>query len=399
MSPLTNITSLANEVNYGLNTPIYIVGGGSFAIKLANVFIDNQLEFEFIDECAPSLLLERNVYKAHSIPSPLGIFFIAISIDEYALAAISRLAQQGVKKEQCLPLKYDSDSIMLGHMFTHNRHKLLALLAQPLSSVKELESSFYVERSQFFESSSAQNNYLIGICCLGRGGGYLGHLGHIPTWLAAHHNTVMLSDTELDLQGKMPRFLMGQSAMNAETSLDLVITAHVFPCSPRQTKKLSFCHMIYDFLLFNQQTYEHLQQAQTHYVFLPSSASMKMHQDICLQNKFENNIVLIPGGYPRHDNNMRQYQEVCATQLPVDSILYAPTLSSLPAGNETYACYSIISALQFVPEILARFSDKKLIFRPHPEDLALIKYSLSHPRAQAFAELLAWCEQHPRCEI
>lgn len=400
MSQMPNINFILDEKNTVFKIPVYIVGAGSFAIKLASVLINNKIDFEFIDEYASSPLLERSVYKADAVPKINGLYFIAISIDEYATAAITRLTRKGILESQCIKLKHDSDSIMLGHMFEEDNHKIISILSSPLTDFSKIESVFYNKRSDFFESMDFVKNDLIGICCLGRGGGYLGHLGNIPNILAEKYNTVILSDSIINCNNySSESFLMGQSAMCNESSLDLVITAHVFTCSPKSTKKLSFSHMVYDFLIFNEQTIEHIQQAQTHYIFVPSISSMKMHQNICLEKKLDNNIILIPGGYPKHDHNIIKYQQYCDEPSDIDSILYAPTLSSLQAGNETDACFSILQAHLFIPEILARFPDKKLIFRPHPEDLALIKFDLNHPRAIAFSKLVSWCTLHPRCEI
>ncbi|SUI76030.1 CDP-glycerol glycerophosphotransferase family protein [Shewanella morhuae] len=384
---------------YHFSLPIYIVGGGSFAIKLASVLIDYDLDFEFVDEFLSSPLLGRNVYKTEDITNIDGIYIIAISIDVYAFSAIKRLTQKGIPKSQCLRLQYDSDSMMLDHMLSDDKNRLLKLFSEPLDSFSALESEFYISRTLFFNSFKKNQHSLIGICCLGRGGGYISHLGNIPTLVNKLNKTVLLSDTVIQSKEyEIDHFLMGQSAMISEESLGLVITAHVFPCSPKTTKKLSFSHMVYDFLLFDEQTFEHLEQADTHYVVIPSHASMKMHQDICKNKKFTNNIILIPGGYPRHDNNIIKFYEYASKKV-VDCILYAPTLSSLPASNETDACFSILDAIIFIPDILNKFPNKKLIFRPHPEDLGLIKFELNHPRAKAFLKLLTWCEKHPRCEV
>ena len=379
-------------------TPMYIVGGGSFATKLAAVFKHHKLAFTFVDELSNSVLLDIPVLKAKQA-DPRGIFFIAISIPKYVNSAIARLTTEGIKRGQCLPLMFDSDCRMFEHMLTIDRATMLTQFTQVLSTFDVFEALFFVKRETFLQKTKQVKEMNIGFCCIGRGGGYLDHLGQLPQKISAHYKTTILSDSIIDNTNFNHIFLMGQSAMLSNDCLDLVITSHVFPCSPKHIKKLSLSHMVYDFLLYDEQTIHHLSQADTHYIFVPSSANMRMHQDLCIKHKLMNNIVLIPGGYPKHDKNIQTYQRYRKAHPLADCILYAPTLSSLPAGNESDSCFSIIDALDFIPRILSEFTDKTLIFRPHPEDLALAEFELKHPRAQAFVRLLKWCEFHPRCEI
>jgi len=395
------ISRAFDTAKYPNNTqPIYIVGAGSFAFKLALVLDKHDLTFEFIDEYVEKKLLGCRVTKAAELSSACGTFFVAISIEKYAIEAQKRLAQQGISNNQCLHFICDSSTLMLDQMLTLNKALTKKLYQRPMSDFISFENAFFSQRKTQMDSLRNEKKRLIAFTRLGRGGGYPKHLANLAEKLSATCNVMMLSDTPPSTPSASDNFqLMSQLAMSSCEVMDLVITAIVYPCSPSHIRKLSLVHMVYDFLLFSEQTYEHLQQADTHYIFVPSKASMKLHQKICFERSLTNNIILIPGGYPRHDENIIQFQKYPRIAPEQGAIIYAPTLSSLPAGNETDSCYSIIEAIEFVPRILSEFPERDFIFRPHPEDLALVNIDSKHPRAIAFQQLISWCENHPRCTI
>ncbi|MBT1444929.1 CDP-glycerol glycerophosphotransferase family protein [Shewanella sp. JM162201] len=353
--------------------------------------------FSVVDEVAKGQFEGAVVYSSTSLPSHDGLFLVAISMPEYAQAAIARLVAAGVSETRCLPLGSDSAAIVLEQMLAANKMRALTLLAEPLTGFVDFERRFFAEAYQCLDARR-DGSAVIGLYALGRGGGYIEHLGALPQSLPNHYQLNWFTDLLTDKSNEA-FFLMSQSAMQRYSDVDLVISAHVFDCSPRQTPKLSFVHMVYDFLLFSEQTYQHLQASDLHYVFVPSQASMKMHQNICRELNLNEQVVLIPGGYPKHDANLRQYKALYENTVPEDLIIYAPTLSSLPAKNECDESYSILEAEVFLKELLATHPQLKLIIRPHPEDMALVQFSLAHPRAEALRRVLHWAAGHPRCEI
>lgn len=378
--------------------PIFIVGAGSLAQKLANILNSAGLSYCFIDEFATGPLLGKTVLKASQLTTADGIFLIAISFAIHAEKAICRLEQQRVRREQCLHLPNDSTAIVLAEMLRLSVSSTLAMLQQPMTNFVEFEQHFFSSEWQQRQEHHG-NSLRIGISTLGRGGGYLEHLASIPLQLNQRFDCLHLTDIQPQSIVGMPKLFLSQSAMLEFNQLDLLITAHVFPCSPPAVKKLSMVHMVYDFLLFSAQTYEHLAQADTHYVFVPSAPSLALHEKIYRQQGLSNNLVLIPGGYPKHDANLKKYQQVASTVAVSDCILYAPTLCSLPAASETSDCYSILQAEFFLPQLLETFATAHIIFRPHPEDLALAHLDLPYPRAIAFRKVLAFCQSHPRCTV
>lgn len=378
--------------------PIFIVGAGSLAQKLAAILDNAELAYCFIDESAPSPLLGKTLFKAEQLACPEGIFFIAISFSSHAENAICRLEQRQVRRDQCLHLPNDSTAIVLAEMLRQSIHLTLTLLQQPKRDFVDFEQRFFANEWQQWQQRP-HDHLRIGISTLGRGGGYLEHLASLPAQLNQQFDCLHLTDIQQQSITDMPKLFLSQSAMLTFEQLDLLITAHVFPCSPPAVKKLSLVHMVYDFLLFSTQTYEHLAQADTHYVFVPSAPSLALHEKIYRQQGLTNNLVLIPGGYPKHDANLKKYQQVASVVPLSDTILYAPTLCSLPAASETSDCYSILQAEFFIPHLLETFPTVQLIFRPHPEDLALAHLDLPYPRAAAFKKVLAFCQAHPRCTV
>lgn len=378
--------------------PLYIVGGGALALKLAAVLEQFQLSFCFIDEFSHSPLANKPVFKAEQLPGAKGVFLIAISFPEYAKAAVARLVNRGVTESQCLHFPFDSTALVFGEMLKLSVEKTLKLLCEPLSTFVNFEQAFFADEWQDFTRASVAKPRIT-FCRLGIGSGYLGHLGSLPDALAKKFECILLTD-QLDTSlPSIPSMLMSQAAMLEQDSVDLQITAHVYPCSAKKVKQLSFVHMVYDFLLFSQQTYEHLSQPDTHYVFIPSQASLELHKAIYREKALTNNLILIPGGYPKHDQNLIQYQQIARDIAQMDAVLYAPTLCTSLAANETEDCYSILQAVDFIPALVEMFPNINIIFRPHPEDLALAHLVRSHPRAVAFQQVLHFCQTHPRCVV
>ncbi|UPW20174.1 CDP-glycerol glycerophosphotransferase family protein [Agarivorans sp. TSD2052] len=378
--------------------PTYIVGAGSFAAKLASILQQYKIEYIFVDEYAKSPINSRPVVKAEALTSSNGLFLVAISIPQYAKAAEERLLEQGVAQKQILQLNYDSAVVTLASMLTINKDKALTELYSPHLSFADFEQRFFVKNR--VKSSSDSKQFSIGFNFLGRGGGFRKHAGQLRETLAVNHNIATFSD-EMCFSGDQPESynIYSQERMLNSNWADLTVTTNFYPCSPPSTTKLTLMHMIYDFLLFSEETSQGMRQAENHYIYMPSKPCMELHKRICFEKKLNNNIVLIPGGYIRQDDNQQRYNEIALKHPEPECIVYAPTLSSLLTAQQTKYSYSILHAEEFLRDILRTFPDRKIIFRPHPEDLDLVESGIKTQRAKAFRRILSFCKEHPMCSI
>jgi CDP-glycerol glycerophosphotransferase (TagB/SpsB family) len=82
----------------------------------------------------------------------------------------------------------------------------------------------------------------------------------------------------------------------------------------------------------------------------------------------------------------------------VDSIIYAPTLS-LNAVRNHELTYSMPHAAAMIEALLDAFPERKVIFRPHPNDLQLIRAGRDDALARPFIEAMRLCDSHPRCRL
>jgi len=378
------------------NQFIYIVGGGTFALKIAKILSDNDIHFEFIDDIQPGSLCNRTVYRTNQIPNKNHVFLVAISMPKYAQNARTKLITNGVLDSHILLLKYESATNVLQQMFKLNTAFTLNLLQKKLVDFPTFERDYFTNSTVTPHNKKLPN---LGFYFIGQGGGFRGHIVDLPDALRPHGNVRIFSDTEDSHHGKRFDYsIMGEESMLANEWPDLVINPHFFECSPKHIPKLTMMHMVYDFLLFKDLVARVMAQPDIHYLFIPSMASMLLHKEIYRQYGLTNQVVLIPGGYPKLDKNVIQFKAESA-KFKANSILYAPTLSALVAAKETKFTYSILEAVDFIPKLLNDFPDKEIIFRPHPDDLIVIEQGITTKRAQAFRVLLALCDTHPRCHL
>jgi len=306
------------------------------------------------------------------------------------------LIKQGVPSANIVQLNYDSAAVLLDEMFKQDRTRCTELLSSGLKSFPSIERAFFVKEDIVFDNDRKN----IGFYYLGRAGGFRQHAGGVPKLLDKTYNVITYSDEPpTDGECNKKYMLMSQESMLSNKDVDIAITTHFYPCSPPVTPKLTMMHMVYDFLINRKIVAEVIGQANTHYLFIPSVPSMELHKRICFESKLQNNVVLIPGGYPRHDRNAINFAREKKKYQRPNSIIYAPTLSSFFDSSESKYSYSILEAEFFIPKILKKFPTKRFIFRPHPEDLDFLNAGINTARAQAFRNIIAFCEQHPRCDI
>ncbi|MCX2767486.1 CDP-glycerol glycerophosphotransferase family protein [Pseudoalteromonas sp. B530] len=377
---------------------IAIVGAGSFGQKTANILMNNSVKFKLFDRQKKKPYRDHNINSFDKInPSEISTILIAVSIEPYLSEIYQELIQIGLDENRILPLVYDSAAVMLDTMFEIDKERVLNTLEKNLSNFAEFENSFFNDRNSKIASLNNKSRTNVGFYFLGRAGGFRQHAGSLPKRLEENYNVTVFSDEPPSkLENKDNYILMSQESMQSQEYSELAITTHFYPCSPAQTTKLTLMHMAYDFLLFGDHVADIIQQAENHYIFLASQPSLELHKRLCLEANLTNNVVLIPGGYPKHDQNLIKYEKI-KDEFESKAIIYAPTLSSFFTSENSKYTYSIIQALDFAPKILEHFTDRFLIFRPHPEDLDLVSSGIETKRAIAFKELIKICHQHPRC--
>lgn len=380
---------------------LYIVGGGTFAAKLAVVLLKHNYDFIFIDEMNPGPICDKPVVRANStIIDKAGIFFLAISLEPYDQHAIERLTQNGIDRKSILRLRFETAVNMLDLMLTQAPEKTLQLIKTGSGSVTELEKRFFQQQYAELERPAPKTKPRVGFYFNGKGGGFRKHVCQLPAILSENFELAIFSDQVATEQERpYPYYLMSEELMQQCTWPDLVINPHFVDCSPAHITKLTMMHMVYDFLVHKDLVARVMAQANNHYIFIPSAPSMELHKSIYLEYGLTNNVVLIPGGYPRHDENLAEFSVLAKSAGLPNSILYAPTLSALITTEETKYSYSILEMSALIPEILESFPDKHFIFRPHPDDLVLIEQGMNTRRAEAFRNIIELCRHHPRCSL
>lgn len=387
------------------STRIALVGTGVFAHNLCKVFTSGGCEVAFfVDEFRTEIFMDRPVYRAADLDDgrreEVAKYVVAISHPEYRQAAVTRLQEQGVAPDGIIPLTDDHVIPMLDLVFGKHGEEAAAHFCSPVcTSLTDLERHFFGRGWQQAENSLNPGKLTIAFCFFGRGGGFRRHLRGLIPRLKDRFNLLAIMDEELPDEGfDIPELYMGPDTVcrfgNPDLpDADLFITAHFIPCSPPHKPKVNFLHTSYDFILEPQWIVDRLENADPHYIFTSTRATFEWMQDMVHRRPLDGRVCLIPGGYTRLDDNLR-YAE--AFQGEVDSVIYAPTLS-LNAVEHHELTYSSPHATAILQGLLNACPDKRVIFRPHPNDLALLRAGRDDALARPFIEALALCEGHDRC--
>lgn len=352
--------------------PIFIVGGGSFAVKVSAILEQYDIEHRFIDRFRTEPLRGRTVYRLDAAAVKGGIYLVAIQLHDIAREVEAQLHHQGMNPLQVLLLLEESSANVLACMLSQDKERTLNLLNEGNIDFPDLERKFYPR--EYEQLSYGAQFRKIAFCFIGGSGGFRRHVSNLPQLLSKKYLVKTFSDqfaTETDIAEGYT--LMSELSMCSNQWPDFVINPHFFKCSPARTPKLTMMHMVYDFLVYKDLVARVMGQSDTHYIFIPSIPSMELHKRICFDYGLKNNIILIPGGYPRLDENIERYEQVKKVYADEPVVLYAPTLSAVHCTPETENTYSIYGAVNFIPEILRQFPSSKVIFRPHPEDLADVR--------------------------
>ncbi|WP_394200673.1 CDP-glycerol glycerophosphotransferase family protein [Shewanella waksmanii] len=381
---------------------IAIVGAGVFSRNVAKVFSNNCFKLEcIIDEFKQGFHLGSPVIKAAELSKKnlysIDKYIVAISNRTHRSAAIDRIISKGVKIEKVFIIDDDPSIPILHLILTRYLH-----IALPFFRTIDCSSQYRLERHCFGDSwkkainSIDPNKQTLAFCFYGRGGGFRRHLiGSIPS-LRKHYNiiTIMDEEPEDDNLG-LPKLYMGPVTAKHFDKMDICLTAHFIECSPNSKPKINVLHTSFDFILDSTWISDRFDSADPHYIYASTRATFDWIKGLINNNKPKNRLCLIPGGYTRLDDNLIHN---ASYEGPIDSIIYAPTLSLNAVKNHDLT-YSTRQGVSIVQTLLNHFPDKKIIFRPHPNDLAMISSGRSDELAQPFISMIELCNAHPRLRL
>lgn len=385
-----------------IDKSIAIVGSGNFAINLEALCTFFGIKVDFVvDEFRQGDFLGVPVYRAAQLDpakvAAVGKFVIAISHPAYSSAAVERLAKRGISRQRIISLNDDSALQILRLLFEQfGEAAAAAFLSAGVTSVPGLEKLFLQESWERVLNAFDPQRKTIGLGYYGRGGGFRKHISPLIPVLAEKFNVVSMSDELMGQAEEAPRHLY----MSTETAcsmecLDLVVSAHVFPCGPPQVPRVTFSHVIYDFNLTEEYHAARIAESETHYLYASSQPCFEWYQRLIKEYRLRNRICVIPGGYLQLDRNIELAQSYTG---PCDSIIYAPTLS-LAEYPHCELATSICDGPEIVLSLLQKFPDFTVIFRPHPSDLKLFQLNREDVRSKQFSQLMELCREHPRCEL
>ncbi|MDH5763317.1 MAG: hypothetical protein OEZ51_10065 [Nitrospinota bacterium] len=160
-------------------------------------------------------------------------------------------------------------------------------------------------------------------------------------------------------------FYGGHGIIELMDFVDLFICSTYAHNFPGNSKKVYLMHDIHDSPVSKEE--EILKRKlDFDYYFLPSPVVMdrvktQIHQTRALGYvKEDKEICLIPGGYPKLDQNLRWFEK---HQTEENIIIHAPTVTD--SDVEPYACLPRHSEI-IIEALLENFPEYKIIFRPHP---------------------------------
>jgi len=381
---------------------IALVGAGVFAHNLSKVFPSSDFQLKYVvDEFKQGEYLGAQIISAKQLDAAkdqsIAKYIIAISTAKYRQAAIERLLKQGIASDKIFAIDDDPSIPILQLIFSAylNQARDFFVSAQ-CTDMYALEQHCFGDTWQQTLGNLDPNKATLAFGFYGRGGGFRRHLGGLVEPLKSKYNLLTLMDEEFNGDNfGLTKLYMGPSSAKQLEQIDACITAHFIECSPSNKPKLNILHTSFDFILEPRWIQDRLDSADPHFIFASTRATFQWMQELIEQQQTQNRICLIPGGYTRLDDNLKHAESY---QGPVDSIIYAPTLS-LNAVQHHQLTYSSPHGVAIIRSLLANFPDKTIIFRPHPNDLKMLKDGRNDELAQPFIDILSLCEQEPRLRL
>lgn len=377
----------------------YIAGAGSFSSLTLKMLTDTGVVVQgFIDEMTTGTkdglpVHNCNQLKAADLANQACVL-IAISAKKHQDAARERLVAAGVNPLLILNLESETSLTFLRTMHQQGM-KLTELLQAPLSDLPSLEKRIGQLKPirVIGKNNLISFNFYAGGCA--GGGGFRQHVNPLAEKLANLYDVISYSD-ETDLPGDNSTNLLLQSNISAvqNDTADLAITPHFIPCSAPSVCKVTFMHVIYDYCLFEDVLYKSISQPERHYIFTSSRPAFNGMKQLLLEGDYKNDVVLIPGGYPRLDYNRLKLQQMADAS---DTLVYAPT-ASVEMPDKTELTYSVYQATAILDALVQAFPSHRIVFRPHPKDLSRVRAGKNSPTADAIRSAIDYC-QHSRCEL
>ncbi len=391
-----------NANSIGGTPQLAIVGTGNFATNLAALLESRGLQPDlFVDRFRTGTFLGRPVVKAAELTEAMRQsvqkFVLAISTPEHREAARLRLRDAGVAEERILPLRDDPDLQILRLLFARFGQGMRQALLEPgVTTVGALEERFLAFENSLALAQLDPQRPTVALGYFGRGGGFRRHIGGLVPRLQPRFNVVTMADELGDQAEEAPCHLtISAESARALEAIDLVLSAHVFPCAPATVPRVTFSHVIYDFNLTSEYHAARLALCDTHYLFASSRPSFDAYVDLVRRFDLKNRLCVIPGGYMQLDRNLTAIAEEPGA---ADAILYAPTLS-LADYDHADLVNSVRQGPELLQALLESFGEHDIIFRPHPSDLRLYELGRSDPRREPFGRMLEMCRTHDRLHL
>lgn len=392
-----------------LHPHIAIVGGGDFANNVKTAFTAGGYPVAFvIDEFVGPIHFDLPAYpavkvlnaedQARQVGKKILKYVIAISIKKYRDAAIARLLEQGIPASRILPLETDEDIPIISLIikkFSASFEE--ALLLESCQSLFQLEEILMGEQWRQALDQIQPEKPVIAFAFYGRGGGFRKHIAGLIPRLKAKYNVITCMDESLPGNDDfdVPSMFIGPRSLAQQTWMDIVFTAHFLPCCHADRPKVNFLHTSFDFALSREWLIERFDSGNPHYIIASTQVTFDWLVSMLEEGDYNHRVAVIPGGYMRFDDNVRAAQ---ACQEAPDALIYAPTLSLNAIGDYTET-YSIPHAFDMISRLLEHFSDRTIIFRPHPNDLEAVKNGRCDAMAKPFRDIMQLAETHPRLVV
>jgi len=380
---------------------VAIYGTGSFASKLASQLVELGFQVAyFIDEYTVGNFFEKEVYKAKQITAlklrDVEKIFIAISHVDYSELAVKRLISHGVERSFIMPFCDETSLQSLDYLSSQYGDSLKQALISPnYLELGELELNFIKDKLEKVISRLDKNKKSIALACYGEAGGYRQHIIGLASLLKYDFNLFELSnDDGVSALPMCEKLCISAELSRTVPNIDLIVTTSSYISGQRKTPKVEFPHVIINFNALTDEHFAKISSHERYYYFSPSIHNFEMLKDFLLKKRPDVTVVLIPGGYPKLDENIEMLAN--CEDGPPDSIMFAPTLSL--SGDFGSGLNSINIGLDIASAVLEANSELQFIFRPHPSDLATVKKGKNKSRsARQLMALLDLCSTHPRC--
>lgn len=398
---LTGITSMQGDEPRGLRYAL--MGAGVLAANVHTLLAHAGAELCWVvDEIKTGTYLGVPIIKAAQLGrddmAQIDCWLVAISIPRYREAAITRAIGQGIPANRILAIEDDAELPMLGLLLTRYRDAtFVALRGGAAGSFHDLQRGLLETEWNQLLATREPDRPTVAFCFYGRGGGFRRHLRGLIPRLRTQYNLIALTDEYVPAEPayRLPELFMSPGAACHFENMDLAITAHFIPCCPNHIAKLNVLHTSFDFILDAQWLVDRFDNGCPHYLFASTRATFDWLTGLIAQAEHQNALCVIPGGYMRLDDNLRAVEGYTGTKT---DLIYAPTLSLNAVQYHEYT-YSMPMAAELLESLLAAFPDRRIIFRPHPNDLQLIRDGRRDALAAPLNDALAVCERETHCQL